>query len=276
MKVRRQPTAFHETFSLNRPAVSGILALSVRKRGQVDFDTIRQETALGANYADAMPRYARAVGLLEHNTFVATTFGTLVAQHDPHLDSPTTQWIMHYHLSAPHGPGPAFWHDLVVGCLRLGTEVTPVHLARRIALVHEQQTAKALAPRTARATASVFIGTYAKSDALGTLGIMKAEGTGNERKYRIVQPEGPPAWALAYALADYWSVKWEKSVTVALHQFLEPGGVPDLFWLGTSDFDARLAELQRMKVLDVYKVAPPFQVVRLWNTKDEILERAYG
>src|SRR5579885_2591704 len=113
MMVDRIFTAFHETF-----------ALSCGRLGQITPDVIRSETSLGPNYIKAMPRYARGCGLMEMGSYKLTPLGEAVYRRDPNLTHPVTLWLMHYHLSAPHGPGPAFWSHLVTHCLPFG-EVMP-------------------------------------------------------------------------------------------------------------------------------------------------------
>jgi len=79
-----------------------------------------------------MPRYAIGAGLLDNN-YEITLFGKFAHKHDPILEQAGTQWLMHYHLSAPQGPGPAFWHELVMSRFRGGCEFTTDEIATQIA-----------------------------------------------------------------------------------------------------------------------------------------------
>ena len=272
----RLGTAFHETFALNRPAVSSLLDLSVELQGQFSADIARQRTALGNNYIKAMPRYARACGLLNLDDYRSTPLGQVVSREDSHLNHPVTLWLMHYHLTAPHGPGPLFWHHLVTRCFRIGNEISTSQVAELVSRFVEQHTGRRLAERTAASTATVFLGTYAKLDGLGKLGILTTASGGDRGFYRVLQPNAPSLWTIAYALADYWDGVWSDRVTVNLSDLTQPTGFTSLFLMGSTQLEDVLRDLQREGLLEVHRVAPPYQVVRLWSHKDDLLERLYG
>ena len=59
-----------------------------------------------------MPRYALGAGLL-NSDYSLTPFGQSVVRPIHCSKSSDTLWLMHYFLSAPHGPGPSFWHELL-------------------------------------------------------------------------------------------------------------------------------------------------------------------
>ncbi len=202
-KERRIGTAFHETFALNIPAIAAVLRVCDEHDGELSAETISAETNLGSNYVDAMPNYARGIGFLEIGTLNLTPLAREVLKKDPNLTRKETLWLMHYHLSAPHGPGPAFWNHLVTTALRIGQSVRRADLSSSIRSYLESSSQPVLAPRTLDSTATAFLGTYHKTDALGKLGLVEVA---EEAKgvYEVKQPEIPPVSMLAYALGDYW------------------------------------------------------------------------
>lgn len=107
---------FHRTFSLVRSAVSQVvnIARQADKDGleKLGNKKISEVAHLGTIYIEAMPRYAKGTGLLNDKSLL-TVFGKHVVQKDLHLDQNNTQWIMHYHMSAPQGPGPIYWNQVV-------------------------------------------------------------------------------------------------------------------------------------------------------------------
>lgn len=279
---RRLGTAFHETFPLIRPAVAAVLEVvdSIgSEEGSVSLtDLLKERTTLGANYIKSMPRYAFGSGTLAGPTrgkTELTALGDQVRLHDPNLSHPATQWLMHYHLSSPHGPGPAFWNRLVTRSLRVGDELQRGEVAQEIARTVEEDTGKQLAPRTAQSTATVFLGTYAKSDGLGPLRILESIDSRDGAVYRIQEPVPPPLWSLAYALADCWESIWGQQATVNLAELTEPGEFASIFSMGSGQLELALGQLQDQGALELYRTAPPYQVVRLWTDKNALLERIY-
>lgn len=238
----------------------------------LDNKTIREETSLGSIYVESMPRYAIGTGLLSFDRQL-TPFGRYALAHDPMLEQPGTQWLMHYYLSAPHGPGPAFWHDLVASEFYVGREFGADQIARRIAGFVEQTEGRTLVERTVRSTATIFLGTYTKPDGLGKLGIVTAL---DSQRYLVTEPVSPPAWAVAYALLDYWLAHYEGRLTVSLDSLTEPGGFMSLFLMGQQAFGEVLRALQAERYVEVYRTAPPYQVVLLRRDTEPLLQKLYG
>ncbi len=116
--MERIGTMFHETIVLNREAIRQVLKSVVNYWDLGDsprvslFDYIKERTNLGNNYIKSMPNYAIGCGLLSFNKRL-TQFGQMVQNNDPSMLHPATQWLMHYYMSAPNGPGPQFWYKLI-------------------------------------------------------------------------------------------------------------------------------------------------------------------
>jgi Protein of unknown function (DUF4007) len=272
MRKSRLDTSFHESFSLSRPSLSKILAVCHESSESVTPEVIRSRTSLGTNYVKAMPRYARGCGLLSFGSYELTPLGEVVFRGDPGLDDATTQWVMHYHMSAPQGPGPALWYHLVTERLRFFDVLRATNLGPDIVAFVEAQSGKKLGERTARTAATVFLGTYAKSDGLGRLGILDG---GSGAVYRVTEPEPPPLKAFAYLLADYWEAVYQNRVTVDLSELAEPQGLSSILLLGPVALDRHLRELQRFGLVEVQRAVPPYQVVRLWRDARALMESLY-
>jgi len=274
-KERRIGTAFHESFALNIPAIATVLRVCDEHDGELSADTILAETTLGANYVDAMPNYARGIGFLEVGTLNLTPLAREVLRKDPNLTRKETLWLMHYHLSAPHGPGPAFWNHLVTTALRIGQSVRRAEVSASIGSYLETTSQTVLASRTLDSTATVFLGTYHKSDALGRLGLLEAA---EEAKgvYEVKQPDIPPVSTLAYALGDYWEGQANGASELLLKDLGNQRGFAGIFCLGPGMLGTLLSELQSAGILAIKRDAPPFVVTKLWGTLDELRERIYA
>jgi hypothetical protein len=274
----RLGVTFHRTFALPRPSLSQCLRLAASRAAEtggkigLDSNALRAETGLGTIYVDAMPRYAYGAGLLDQ-AYRPTLFGTNALANDPLLETSATQWLMHYHLSAPHGPGPAFWHDVVVSHFRPGQEFTSTDIAAHISDFIEGTEGRRLAERSVRSTATVLLGSYTKPDGLHRLGLLEELG---EDRYRVLQPEPPPAAAFGCALVDFWQARYPGRVSVNLADLSAEAGIGNLFLAGAGRISAMLRELKSSGHVQLYLEAPPYQVVLMQSDASPMLEELYG
>lgn len=274
MAKERIDTTFHETFALNVPAVAAVLRVCKEHEGDVTLEIIAAETTLGPNYVKAMPRYARGCGLLEMGGYSLSAFGKAVLKGDPNLTHGETLWLMHYHLSAPQGPGPSFWNHLITSVLRVGESAGRPEICEALKHYFQAPIGKTLSTRTIESTATAFLGTYAKSDGLGPLGIL-ATPESSRGIYDIVHPLPPRAWTLAYALADFWD-NFTDGTEMLLKELGRADGFAGLFFMGSGMLGTLLADLQTSGVVDIKRDAPPFVVTKLWESREELLNRVYG
>jgi hypothetical protein len=274
--VNRSGTAFAESFTLSKPSLAKILEIANEPGGKITYDALKEETSLGNNYVKAMPRYAKCCGLLEMNNDRAITpLGKAVYENDPNLMHPATLWLLHYHLAAPLGPGPLFWHWCIRELFRPGTELETGKLGANIAVFLETQGERALQERTAKQAAGIFLGSYSshKEDALSKLGLLEFI---KKDHYRVLEPpEPPPVFAIGYALAHYWESVHGDSGTINMSSLSEPQGFADLLYLSEYQLKDALRTLQREGLLELWRQAPPFQVVKLWQSKSDFLERLF-
>jgi hypothetical protein len=260
---------FHRTFSLSRSSVAKVLRLAQENPG-FNKDDLATHTDLGTIYQEAMPRYAYRAGLLDEKNRL-TPFGRFAAAHDPALERPGTQWLLHYHLAAPHGP-TAFWHHLVVRRFLAGNTFTAADLTSDLTEFLRREAGKEPAPRSVRSTVTVFIGTYLKSDGLKRLGLLEET---QQETYRVPAAPLPPLWALGYALAEYWQAHYGERLTVNLDD-LSGENFAGVFLLGERGFTELLVQLKQEGMTDLHRTAHPYQVVLLQPSSEFALERLYA
>lgn len=258
--MSRLGTTFHESFSLVRSQLAKTLPLAVD--APLSFARIRDQTDLGMNYAKAMPRYADGCGLIDPSTGMLSSFGRRVLEYDPQLETPTTQWLLHYHMSSPSGPGPAYWHRAICERLRPGHSTTADKMRSDIPEL------SGLADRTARTAISVLIGTYTKHECLGPLGLLERSREGIE----VREPGSPPIAAIAFALSHAWRGSWPDLSVVPLDAFHTPGGFASVLYLTPESLEDSLLQLSQQGIVELWRTAPPFQVVRKWTDPDALAD----
>jgi hypothetical protein len=180
--------------------------------------------------------------------------------------------LMHYYLSSPQGPGPAFWNNLVTTRFRTREEFTSEQISDQIFRFVVENEGRELKDRSVRTTATIFFGTYLKSDGLNQLGILQEI---KANYYRVLSPD-PPILAIAYALIDFWKVNYGDRLTINLDDLTKTNGFANLFMIGSSELDQTLNILHQEGFVDVYRTAPPYQVVLLRRDAEVLLRKLYG
>lgn len=273
----RLGTVFHESFSISRQSIIQIIrAISQNSNfanlSQSEREKIFQEqTSLGSRYIKAMPRYAIGTGMI-NTKYMLRPFGNLVLNNDQLLDNIGTLWLMHYHLSAPHGPGPTFWNDLVVNNFFANNVFSTDEISEKIRDFIWGTENKILSARSVRTSATVFLGSYTKPEGLGKLRIINITKSG---RYHVNDPTTPPVWAVGYALLDYWQTHYPGRITTSLDT-LHNSEFPKLFMLGKADFEAVLLAMQEAKYIEFHRSIQPYQIVLLRQDNEPLLKRLYG
>jgi len=276
--MSRLGPSFHRTFALNRPAIADILRLAshlqkASEKGRVlDFGLIEKNTTLGPVYISSMRRYLYGVGLVDKQERV-TEMGARIAAVDPSLQSLTTCWLMHYRLSCKHGVGPSFWGKLACDLLRPGDILQRCQVAAAVRQAVSDAGERDVNDRTANQAATVFLGTYTKSDALGPLGMLEQQADGS---FIVNEPSLPSLLTFAYILSDYWQANWGEVPGVHVSRVTEPGGPASLLMMGSGTVNRYLRDLQAAGFATVQRHMPPFQLNRNWPGPEVFLERLYG
>lgn len=266
---------FHRTFSLIRSAISQVLRASqqAENKGLAKLDSkgITVLTSLGSIYIEAMPRYGKGSGLLNSKNFL-TDFGKSVISNDLYLDQVNTQWLMHYHMSAPHGPGPIFWNQIVSKYFYSGNIFSAEDIIEFIGNFIWDTENKVLSKRAIQSTVTVLLGSYTKPEGLGKLKLLEITESG---RFRVQSPVIPSTWVVGYALLDFWKAQYPDRIGVSLDVLMD-SGFPQLFLMAKSDLDEVLRIMQENQFVDVHRSAPPYQVMLLRQDQESILEKIYG
>jgi hypothetical protein len=277
-KTDRLGITFHRSFPLKRSAVKEVIKLIVtginigEQEKYLSRKDIRENSQLGTIYVEAMPRWAKGSGLIDNEKH-PTVFGKCVSRFDENLDQQTTQWLMHYYLSAPDGPGPAFWHELVKTRFRSGDEFSTSDIENQISCFVQTTEGKQLAARSVESTARAFLETYTRQDGLAQLGLLEEC---REKRYRVPEPDTPPVWVVALAIQDLWQARYRNQVSINLNDLYGENGLTNIFLIGRGRLNSMLEQLQEERIVDLFRVAPPYQVLLLLHDPEPILKRLYG
>lgn len=190
------------------------------------------------------------------------------------MELPQTQWMIHYNISTPSGSGPLYWYKLVCHRLRIGEEFTTSELDADIARFAEELHGRPLSVRSIDSARKSFTGTYASNDGLHALKLLTAVDTG---RYLVQEPDPPSPWVFGLALLDYWRATYgENRLTINLDDLSAPGALGDIFLIGGGRINRYLQQLADEGYVEVYRLAPPYQVVLRHSDPAPLLEKLYA
>jgi len=279
-KDRLTNVAFHDSFPLSRLMIAQVLKEFANVPHTVDLSSgpkrkalLRQTTQLGTRQVLPLSDYAFGGGLLD-GRYHLSRFGHQVLARDPLLEIDANQWLVHYHLSAPHGPGHLFWHRLVKRFFRIGDEFGPDEVMAEISSVMQELKGKEIATSTIESTKTAFLSSYLNPDGLARLGILQPN---DQNRYLVQEPDPPSVWAFGLALLDYWRATYgAERLTINLDDLSAPGALGDIFLIGGGRINRYLQQLADEGYVEVYRLAPPYQVVLRQTDPAPLLEKLYA
>lgn len=259
---------FHEKLKLGRPRISEVLKAFLLCPGASNTE-LRTIINLGTNMIKAFPRLAQGCGLISKNRKL-TEFGSAAVENDLGLDSRDTLWLMHFYLVSPNGPGPEFWNLIFNQNLRIGQIYTVsdlTHLVRSAGIgtdIQESAVHDAL---------SAMLGFYTSRDGLGPLEIIRGN---NQEGYQCNHTfELPSVEAFAFMVACCWKDEFAGQTTVELAQFEERSKLLEILKLSRDQLRAFFISMAEKGLCNVYLSAPPYQIVKTWQSHLDILEKVY-
>jgi hypothetical protein len=259
---------FHEKLQLGRSRIAEVLTAVTDRPGATN-DELRSLTSLGTNMTKAFPRLAQGCGLLTKSRHL-TEFGSQVVLSDPGLDSEQTLWIIHYNLTASSGPGPEFWGHAFRNVLRIGQPQGVEDLADQI---REAGYGESIQVEAVRDALSRMLGFYTSRDGLGELGLISGSRTeGYSCNFDHVLPASAP---FSYMLASWWEDHLPDQLTIDLSLLESTSGLVELLRVNQSQLRELLRAAAEAHYCDLFMSAPPFQIVRTWGSKEDILRRIY-
>lgn len=265
---------FHATFRLQRSRLAEVLGLAAECGPLVAQDL--EGTSLGVRMWPAFLEWGRLSGVLTKSPdgYSLSVLGSAVQANDPSLTRIDTQWLLHYELTVASGNGPAFWQQVVSDLFFSAMPFTRNTLVPSIL----GAIPPGKSPNSAATTAGVLLNTYVEVDGLGQLGLLTRLSVG---AYQAEDPSDRiSAHGFFYALIDLWEDTQPALDTMNISAMHAAGSVAETLFLSPDEIDRYLNVLKRAGQIDVFRTAPPYQVVRFWDNHQEAkayaLQGMYG
>jgi hypothetical protein len=112
------------------------------------------------------------------------------------------------------------------------------------------------------------------TDGLNNLNILKSL---DKDSYVVLEPVPPSVWVFGIALLDYWEAHYGfQRLSIDLDELAKKGGLGDIFLIGAGRINQYLRQLQEEGYVEVYRLAPPYQVVLRRLEQRPLLEKLYA
>ena len=270
----RLKSSFNETFALDFARIGYVLDAGASAADGC-FTKTNEHIAmnLGVKMQEAYPRWAKGLGLIESSRgagcFRLTAFGQRVAHNKPLMRDRWAQWLMHYHLAAPIGPGPEYWQNAFACVLSPTVETTKEDWRRSQALLFTAKRTSDQAYQT--------LGVAYGPAGLGETNLLDVRFDTRRSVQGITlssRPDDVPLSVFAYALVDGWERSWGDRLTVGIDRLYERSDLAGVFHMTPPAINQSLDRLARIGWLQVHRVAPPYQIARRWTDFSEQKRRA--
>jgi hypothetical protein len=273
--------SFHGTFALKKEDILRMIKVAEEEKGADDNkQNLMSRTGLGNEKVLRIKAWSIRSGLVDRETGKLTPQGAIARKHDPYLQSPITDWLMHFYLSfsdkglATPPPDPADWG----GWTWFVYSFLPNHPSfSRNTLDHAAnqvyETDKKKAKSISDDLLKVLKAYTDKKDALAQINFLKSPA---KDQYIAGEATLPPDELIAYFLTmicerDFKGLSQINSDRLLNH----PYGLAPILGISTDQVQDLLDRLSGKGIIEQYRTVPPFQVIPRWHEPLDLLEKAY-
>ncbi|PSB31010.1 DUF4007 family protein [Stenomitos frigidus] len=275
--------SFSGTFALKKEDLLKILRVAEEEQGlksstqglskEESDQELSERTGLG------IPKL-RMRGWASRSGLVADDFlspeGKLVLDKDPYLESPITNWLMHFYLSLgdkglqspPTTPADwGGWTYFVYTFLPSYRAFTSDDLVHTSALVFEQEPTKSLTKNF-----KFVLRAYTEEQAIANCKFLIQE----DNQYVAGQADLPNPYLVGYFLAKLWERDFPNDTSALTESILNhPMGLAPVLGLSVAATQEQLNTLESHGIIEQRRAVPPFQVIPRWDAPLTLLEKAY-
>ncbi len=266
---------FHGTFALKKEDVIKILRAAQESQGlKGNRKELMDRTSLGNEKVLRIKSWAIRSGLVAGDRL--TPEAALILSKDPYLQSPTTDWYMHFYLSlgdkglAKPPDDPATWG----GWTWFVYSFLPEYFTFNIANLHYEasQTFDDDSKKIEKNLRYV-LRAYTETEALAACQFLQKI---DDKKYTTGQAHLPNLYLIGYFLAKLWERDFNDTTSIVADDLLNHKlGLAPLLGLEPPALQPHLDKLETFGLIEQRRTVPPFQIVRRWDSPLALLEQAY-
>lgn len=267
--------SFHGTFALKKEDILKILQAAQESQGLKDTrEGLMNRTGLGNEKVLRIKSWAIRAGLVSGDRL--TPEGKLILAKDPYLQSPITDWYMHFYLSfgdnglAPPPVNPADWGGwtwFIYSFLPEHRSFTHNELIGYASTVFPEETTQKLTKNL-----KILLRAYIETYALSGCRYLYAEGD----SYISGQALQPNKYLIGYFLSKIWERDYPAQTSVLTEAILSHKlSLANVLGILPDALQDRLNALEVLGIIDQRREVPPFQILPRWDSPLELLEAAY-
>lgn len=273
--------SYHGTFALKKEDILRMLKVAEEEQGADDTkQNLMSRTGLGNEKVLRIKTWSIRSGLVDRITGKLTPQGAIVLAQDPYLQSPITDWLMHFYLSlsdnglAAPPTDPAEWGGwtwFVYTFLPTHPSFSRITLDNAANQIYETENKKA---KSISADLLKVLKAYTdKKDALSQINFLKSSA---KDQYIAGEAILPSDELIAYFLAMLCERDFKGLSQINSDRLLQhPYGLTPLLGISPDKVQDLLDRLSGQGIIEQYKTVPPFQVIPRWNEPLGLLEKAY-
>lgn len=273
--------SFHGTFALKKEDILRMIKVAEEEKGADDNkQNLMSRTGLGNEKVLRIKAWSIRSGLVDRETGKLTPQGAIARKHDPYLQSPITDWLMHFYLSfsdkglATPPPDPADWGGwtwFVYSFLPNHPSFSRSTLDNAANQIYE--TDKKKAKSISDDLLKVLKAYTDKKDALAQINFLKSSV---KDQYIAGEATLPPDELIAYFLAKICERDFQGLSQINSDRLLQhPYGLSPILGISADKVQDLLDRLSGKGIIEQYKTVPPFQIIPRWNDPLDLLEKAY-
>jgi hypothetical protein len=272
--------SFHGTFALKKEDILRILKPAKEEKGVNDTkENLVIRTGLGNEKVLRIKTWSIRSGLVDKKTGNLTPQGQIVLARDPHLESPVTDWLMHFYLSfgdyglstPPADPAEwGGWTWFIYSFLPTHPSFIRTNLAIAACNIYETEKKKA---KDISKDISYIIRAYTETEALAKINFLTSP---TKDHFTTQEASLPNDLLFAYFLTQIWQRDFGISTSTSADCILDhPFGLAPLLNISRDRLQDYLDRLSGFGIIEQYRTVPPFQVISRWQNPLQLLEKAY-
>lgn len=268
--------SFHATFALKKEDVLRIIKAAEEEKGLDDSrDNLVIRIGMGAPKVGALKTWATRSGLVDD--IKLTPQGAIARKHDPYLQSPITDWLMHFYLSfsdkglATPPPDAAEWGGW--------TWFVYSFLPQRKTFSRQELESYAgsvfiKAAKNIAKDLNILLRAYTEPHALFGCGFVKAT---EKDKFAVGQANQPNDYLIAYLLSQLWERDFGDTNSIQTREILQQKlGLKEVLGINADALQTILDRLEAKAIIEQNRAVSPAETVRRWHNPLDLLEKAYA
>ena len=271
--------SFHTTFSLKKEDILRMIKVAEEEeKGVKDSqENLMAKTGLGNKKVSPIKSWSIRSGLVDRETGKLTSQGAIARKHDPYLQSPITDWLMHFYLSfSDKGletppPDPADWGGwtwFVYSFLPQRKNFTRQELESYAGSVFTK------AAKNIAKDLNILLRAYIEPHALFGCGFVKAI---EKDKFVVGQGNQPNDYLIAYLLTQLWERDFGDTNSVQTREILQQKlGLTEVLGINADSVQTTLDRLEAKAIIEQNRAVSPAETVRRWHNPLDLLEKAYA